>query len=115
MKSGIRFEQGEIVLMPFPFSDLSNVKHRPVLVLSKGEYNSIVEDFIVCGITSNLKNTDYSVLISNKDLVEGKLPVESMIKVDKIFTLEQGLVKKKIGKVSGEVFEKIKEEMFKLI
>ena len=62
------YEQGEIVVAPFPFSDLSSIKQRPVLILSKNSDNKDFEDVITYGITSNLKNTKYSILIGNKDL-----------------------------------------------
>ena len=91
------YEQGEIVLIPYPFSDLSNIKQRPVLILSNNSYNSKTEDIIVCGITSNIKESEYSVLLNNKDLIEGNLPIKSRIKADKLFTLKNSLVKKKIG------------------
>jgi len=108
------YEQGEIVLIPFPFTDLTTKKKRPVLVLSKKEYNRKTEDFIVCGITSNIKDTEFSVLIDTEDLESGFLPKPSRIKVDKIFTLEQSLVIKKFAKVKPYVIEKVKKVLFEL-
>ena len=62
-RSGTRFEQGDILILPFPFSDLSSIKQRPVLVLSNSEYNKKTEDIVTCGITSNPKGTSYSELV----------------------------------------------------
>ncbi len=115
MKSGIPFEQGEIVLVPFPFSDLKSVKQRPVLILSNNSYNKRVEDIVTCGITSNFKDANCSVLIDNSDLLKGKLIVKSRIKVDKIFTLKQTLVKKRIARVNKKVFNQVRKEILKLI
>ena len=64
------YKQGEIVIVPFPFSNLSSIKQRPVIVLSKNMDNETVEDIITCGITSNVKDTKYSVLIKNENLIE---------------------------------------------
>jgi mRNA interferase MazF len=114
MKSGISFEQGEIVLIPFPFTDLTTSKQRPVLVLSKTQYNKKFKDFISCGITSNIKDVECSVLIDQEDLISGFLPVPSMIKVDKIFTLEKSLAIKSIGKIKPEIWKKVRDELFKL-
>ena len=114
MTSGITFRQGDILIVPFPYSDLSSIKQRPVLVLSSNIYNSNTTDIVVCAITSNLKDTIFSVLIDNKDLIEGSIPITSRIKVDKIITLNKNLVKKNIGSVSNKIFDKIKSELFKL-
>lgn len=115
MKSGIQFKQGEIIIVPFPFSDLTGTKQRPVLVLSKSDYNLECDDIITCGITSNLKNSKFSVLLENKDLIEGQIPAASRIKVDKLFTLEKTIVIKKIGRINKEIFDKVKTEFFRLI
>jgi len=64
MKSGQAiYKQGDIVLVPFPFSNLSSAKIRPVLVISNNVYNQKYLDVVVCGITSNLQATDYSIFI----------------------------------------------------
>jgi len=115
MTSGIVFEQGEILIVPFPFSDLSALKQRPILVLSKKSYNENVADIITCGITSNINNAKYSVLIRQRDLESGYLPTMSRIKVDKLFTLEQSIVKKRLAKVNKNILKKVKEEFLDLI
>ncbi len=109
------FEQGDIVVVPFPFTDLSATKQRPALVISITGYNDGKEDVITCAITSNLQNSDYSVLVSNNGLSEGTIPTESRIKVDKLFTISQSLVKKKVAKVRVELFTKVKAELQKLV
>ncbi|MEK6934092.1 MAG: type II toxin-antitoxin system PemK/MazF family toxin [Nanoarchaeota archaeon] len=68
------YEQGEILIVPFPFSDLSSIRQRPVLVLSKKEDNFHSEDIITCGITSSLKDSKYSFLINNINLQSGSIP-----------------------------------------
>ena len=109
------YRQGEIVIVPFPFSDLSSIKQRPVLVLSKNNYNETAEDIITCGMTSNIKDSKYSVLIENKNLIEGKIPKLSRVKVDKLFTINQDVVKKKVGRINKETFERVKSEFVKLV
>lgn len=109
------YEQGEIVIVPFPFSDLSNVKQRPVLILSKDADNNLSDDIITCGITSNLRDVKYSVLIDNQDLEKGEIPAKSRIKIDKLFTLDKKIIKKKVAKINKTALLKIKEEFSKLI
>jgi len=115
MKFGTQYEPGEIVLVPFPFSDLSIIKQRPVLVLSKKEDNEICEDIITCAITSNLKEDKYSIFIDNNSLSNGKIPTKSKIKLDKLFTLDKKIVIKKIAKLNKNTFERVKGEFGKLI
>lgn len=115
MTSGTIFEQGEIVIVPFPFSDLSSIKQRPVLVLLKNSYNNNSDDIITCGITSNLKDTLCSILIDNNNLEIGNLPKQSRIKVDKLFTIEKNIVKKRIGKLNNSTMEKVRGEFNKLV
>jgi mRNA interferase MazF len=115
MRYGTTYEQGDILLIPIPFSDLTSSKKRPVLVLSNNDYNRKTEDIIVAAVTSNITSKDYNVLISNKDMQEGNLHVNSCVRVDKIYTLSQSIVIKKFGTVKPEVINNIKEKLSKLI
>lgn len=108
-------KQGDILLIPIPFSDLTSSKKRPVLVLSNNDYNKKTEDIIVAAVTSNIISKDYNILISNKDMQEGNLHVNSCVRVDKIYTLSQSIVIKKFGTVRPEVINNIKEKLGKLI
>ena len=109
------YKQGEIVVIPFPFSDLSNIKQRPVLILSKDSDNNDFEDIITCGITSNLRNTKYSIPINNKDLENGEIPAESRIKIDKLFTINKDIINKEIAKINITTLMKVKKEFCNLV
>lgn len=54
--STIRFKRGDIVLLPFPFTDQSGIKRRPVVFLSANEYNIRRRDLVVAPITSNISS-----------------------------------------------------------
>ena len=60
------YKQKDIVLTKFPFSNLTDFKVRPVLVLSKNSYNRKYADVIVCAITSNLEESDYGLTINHR-------------------------------------------------
>ena len=63
------YNQGTIVLVPFPFSNLSAYKVRPVLILSSNKYNQTHNDCIVCGITTTLRLDDYSIIIDKNNVI----------------------------------------------
>jgi mRNA interferase MazF len=65
--------QGEIVLIPVPFTDLSSNKRRPVIVISNDDYNEASADMIVVAMTSTPPTTPYSLPITSADLTLGKL------------------------------------------
>jgi mRNA interferase MazF len=115
MRYGTMYRQGDILLIPIPYSDLTSNKKRPVLVLSNDDYNIKTEDIIVAAITSNITSKEYSILISNKDMQEGNLHVNSCIRVDKIYTLSQSIVIKKFGAVKPEIINNVKEKLRELI
>jgi mRNA interferase MazF len=114
MRYGIMYKQGDILLIPIPFTDLSSNKKRPVLVLSNNDYNNKTEDIIVAAITSNLTAKDYIVMLGNKDLEEGSLKVDSCIRVDKIYTLSQSIVISRFGAVYEHVIGDVRKSLYEL-
>lgn len=109
------YSQGDILLIPIPFSDLSSNKKRPVLVISNNEYNSKTEDILVTAITSNINGRQYEVLINNESMANGSLKTESCIRADKIYTLSTTIVISKFGSVKQEVLEQVKSMLKALI
>ena len=105
------FDRGDILLVPVLFSNLSSVKKRPVLVLSNNAHNSANRDVIVIAITSNL--VQKGIRITNDSLTDGSLPKESVIKVDKVYTLEAAIVIKKIGRINDGVLTNVYNEFVK--
>ena len=104
----MRPEQGDIVLIPGPFTDLSSRKRRPVIVVSNDAYNRKSPDIVVVAMTSVLTPVDYSFVISGSDLVRGQLNHPGKVRVDKLYTLSQSIVVKIFGRVSSDVMEKIR-------
>ena len=99
-------KQREILLVPFPFSDQSGKKVRPVLVLSNDEYNQ-GQDLIVCAITSNLNTNKYSITIDGNNLESGNLYQKSLIKADGLLKISNSLIIKSIGVLSKNTFHKV--------
>lgn len=109
------YKQGDIILIRMPFSDLTNSKQRPVLVISNDNYNSKTEDIVIAAITSKLGGFEHSVRIDTKDLTEGKLKVTSEIRADKIYTLSKSIVRRKFGQVNVEIIESVRKKINNLI
>ena len=95
----IVFERGDLVLIPFPFSDLSATKKRPVLLPTcPGAYG----DFIGLPVTSR-PQTDRGIALDPTDLMQGGLLLASWICVDRVVTLNASLIVKAFGRISETV------------
>ena len=110
----MQINQKELVLLPYPFSDLERTKVRPALVVSNNSFNKKSEDCVMVPLTSVLKEEPYSVIIQQENLSSGKLLKPSRIRVDKIFCVEKKLVSMKIGKLGEGSFSKVKKEIFEI-
>jgi len=108
----ITLEQGMIVLVPFPYSDLSNFKVRPALVVSNKHFRG--HDAIFCAITSKTSKGN-EISFSNENLEKGQLPVTSYVKAGKVFTLEKSLIKKIVAKISAEKIKEVAVELAKIL
>ncbi|OQY99500.1 MAG: MazF family transcriptional regulator [Chloroflexi bacterium UTCFX4] len=107
-------KQGEIVLIPIPFTDLSSQKRRPVVIVSNDAYNSKSDDIVVVAMTSNPAAVDYSFTITSADLEKGTLNRPSKIRVDKIYTLSQFIIVKTFGQVNAKTLDRIRKTLKEL-
>jgi mRNA interferase MazF len=102
------YKQRDIALVPFPFSDLSGQKVRPVLMLSNDINNQRSADVVVCGLITNLRSSLYSIIIDTYDVeVAGTLKHSSRIKADTIASLEQSILIKQIARLKLTVFNQV--------
>jgi len=114
MNGGTRFEQWQIVLVPFPYSDLSGVKRRPALVLSTSVFNERHDDLVCCMITSHLDGELGCPTFSRKDLSSGNLAFDSKIKPYRLFTVEKDLVVKKLGVLGASKAKETRNQLLRL-
>lgn len=110
-----RLRQGDLVIVPSPFSDRSGVKRRPVIVLSNERYNEILQDFICVPLSTELRNYDHILRLYLDDIESGNIYEESDIRVDKITSINQKLIIKRVGHVNTYVIIKIKKMLNELI
>lgn len=101
-------DQGDIVLIPIPFTDLSSQKRRPVIIISNDLYNRQGPDVVVVAMTSNPTLSAYSFTITSSDLAHGSLNRPGTIRVDKIYTLEQTLIARTFGRVNKRTLNRIR-------
>src|ERR1039458_7068001 len=97
MPSTTSYRQGDIVLVSFPFTDLTATKKRPALVISPDSVNQLNQDLILAAITSHITEDQHGLPLQESDFLEGKLPKKSMLKLTKIFTMHSTRLVKKIG------------------
>ena len=97
------YDQKEIVLVPFPYSDLSMVKKRPALIISNEKVNKS-QDRICLLITRQPHKEDVPI---EKNLEEGNLQFESFIKPHRIFSIHERVIIKKLCKVNDALYDKI--------
>ena len=102
-------EQGHIVLIPVPFTDLTSQKRRPVIVISNNAYNQNKADIVVVAMTSSPAPADFAFTINSSDLSSGRLNRPGQIRVDKIYTLAQAIVVKVFGKVNKSVLGRVRQ------
>jgi mRNA interferase MazF len=97
------------------YSDGSDSKPRPAIVITDTSYNTKFLDFIGVPMTTNLEARDHTVLITNRDFESGYLIKTSLAKVDKITSLEQSVIIRKIGVLNKTTYEKVEQEILKLL
>ena len=106
-----RFVKGDIVVLPFPYSNLSASKKRPALVLA----NLSGDDIILCQITSQFVKDDYAIPLKEADFKKGSLHKPSNIRPNRLFTAEKTIIIRKVGSVKSNVFEKVADKLFEII
>ena len=105
----ITFKQGDVVLIPFPFTDFSTFKQRPAVILSSNKFNTSQQDVIVAAVTSHIPQTvsENDYILNADELQSAGLPKTSLIKLDKIVTIDHRLIHKRLGTLPIHTLHKI--------
>jgi mRNA interferase MazF len=103
------YEFGSIILVPFPFTDLTSTKVRPALVVSRPDQSA--RDVIVCFITSQVKPGMRHALSLRRTATSG-LKVPSLVRFDKIATLDRRIVLGELGCISSQALRKHRRAFF---
>ena len=107
------YSRGTIILIPFPFTDLSSQRIRPALIISNNERRG--DDIIVVFISSVLSQTprtaDVVILESHSSFSETGLKVSSVVRCDKIATLDKHIVIGELGTLSKTLQHEIDQRL----
>jgi mRNA interferase MazF len=94
------YVQGDIVSVPFPFTDLSSAKLRPAIVVSNNSID-ITGDVIIVMVTSQYKMDGVNIPIGPND-IDIALPKQSYVRCHRIVTIDNDIIVNKIGSLSAE-------------
>ena len=73
MPSTTPYKRGDIVLVPFPFTDLTSSKRRPALVISPDSFNAQQQDLVVAAIASQVPDATETLVLTSRDFSSGTL------------------------------------------
>ena len=106
-----RFIKGDVVVVPFPFSDLSTAKRRPGIVISVLDG----EDRILCQITSRAIRDKYAIELKDDDFENGNLRQKRNIRPNRIFTCDTRIILYRIGKIKAKKMETVINKLIEII
>lgn len=106
-----KFVKGDIVVIPFPFSDLTCTKRRPALVLTQ----LAGDDVILCQITSQNISDEYAISINDSDFERGRLNRPSNVRSNRIFTVDSHIILYQVGTLKSEKLLEIVAKVVSII
>lgn len=105
------FAAGAVVLVIFPFSDLSHSKLRPAVVLADAGRG----DYLLCQVTSKSQADPRAVELSQSDFVSGSLQVTSYARAAKLFTANTSLIARQVGELAPAARQQIAETVIRML
>lgn len=103
---------GQIVLTPFPYTDLTGAKLRPVLMLRKA---SRFDDWLVCMVSSQVHQTeaglDEMIAVADSDFADSGLKAPSVFRLSRLAVLDGALLLGSIGEISEERLGNVRQRL----
>lgn len=108
-----KFVKGEVVVVPFPFSDLSDLtKRRPALVVAE----LTGDDVILCQITTANRTDGYSVLLTGSDFATtGRVHRDCAIRPNRLFTTDSKIIIKSVGKLKSAKINEVTNKIVSIV
>lgn len=111
--SKLIINKGDIVVVKFPFSDGSHTKNRPALVLSNSEIHD-TGDILCMQITSKFRDDNFTIKLNANNL-SSPLPLQSYLRLHKIFSIDKQLILNNLSSVNKETYDLVISSLFKII
>lgn len=111
-------KRGDILLIRFPFSDLSTNAVRPTLVLSNDQHNASDPDVVCLMISSQAEKarpSDFVLRSTDSDFRQSGLHADSVFRVSRLATLEATLAKRRLGTASDRVLGEVVTRLARLL
>ncbi|MEW6530355.1 MAG: type II toxin-antitoxin system PemK/MazF family toxin [Thermodesulfobacteriota bacterium] len=107
-----RFQQGSVVIAQFIFTDASQTKNRPAIVIA----NLRDEDYIMCSVTSRCRQNDpYQIELKKDEITGGDLRHDSFIRPNLIMTVNQTLILRKVGHLPDHKLKQVIDKIISII
>ena len=104
----MKYNQDDIILLPYPYTDLSNTKQRPAVIISKDSVNK--QNYIVAKITSVIRRDRFSFPITPTD-IDRELKYESEVRTNEVFTVSHTIIIKKFASFKKEPLKSLTESV----
>jgi mRNA interferase MazF len=101
---------GEVVVLPFPQTNLQSGKRRPALVVA----DLVGDDLVLCQITRKPRSDGSSIPLVLADFERGRLAVDSFIRSNRLFTVEQSVILYAAGKIKDAKLQEVKAKIRQL-
>ena len=106
-----KFVKGDVVVAPFPFSDLSDAKKRPALVVAA----LTGDDVLLCQITSKTMTDNYAIPIADTDFTSGGLHQPSNIRPNRLFTADGNIILYRAGVLTSRKVQEVVAKIIKIV
>ena len=106
-----RLVKGDVVVLPFPFADLTETKRRPAMVIARADANAV----ILCQITSQIVNDPDAIRLGSSDFESGSLEKSSNIRPNRLFTADERVISYRAGHLKAEKTLAVVERILEIL
>lgn len=105
------FTKGDVVVAPLDFSDFSNYKRRPALVVA----TPAGLDPVLCMITSRARNDGFDIPIASSDFEAGGLRIDSVVRYCHLFTIDSDVIEYRAGTLKQEKVQEVVDRIVEIL